>query len=246
MSVCVFIKSMITFHIYNMNSVNVFSLWNIIRIQPFVLLLSRIPIRPKCILPLIAALCLPLTLQGQDNATKPSSIVGQVFMRSKNVLGPPNAENIVFVDLPRTEAEVVLIADGDTLRTETDSFGEFSFSDIVSKQVTLSVISKLGVKTVLFNGALNLKPGENIVMVTSTNDPKTPIVSIEGDKWIYRVVESFRRVAGPKENFAVEMLTKMPGVKYNKRRGLIDIPKEAIYRSYVNGAYIFALDPAAQ
>jgi len=194
-----------------------------------------------------AGLCLPLTLQGQDNATKPSSIVGQVFARSKHIMpSQQSSETIIFVDAPRTEAEVVLIADGDTLRTETDSFGEFSFSDIVSKQVTLSVISKLGVKTVLFNGALNLKPGENIVMVTSTNDPKTPIVSIEGDKWVYRAVESFRRVAGPKEDFAVEMLTKMPGVKYNKRRGLIDIPKEGIYRSYVDGAYIFALDPATQ
>ena len=210
----------------------------------YILMISKIKrliIGSKTSLLLIAGCFLPLTLVGQETSSSPSSIVGQIFQRMET---PPQPRRIS-ADLPII-ADIVLIADRDTIETRSTPQGDFSFSGICSKQVSLFInhSTREGAMTNYFSGTFELMPGENVVIVTMPDPklpPSVPIVTVEGDAWHYHVADGTAR----KQDFAVEMLTKMPGVEYNKKENVISIPGGAIHRAYVDGAYIFALDPSA-
>ena len=90
---------------------------------------------------LVAGLCLPLTLHGQDQpADTLSSIVGKTFYRME-IGDAGQALGIETVDAPVSRIEVILVAAGDTLRTKTDDQGRFSFSGIAARNVTLSMVN---------------------------------------------------------------------------------------------------------
>lgn len=199
---------------------------------------------------------LTLTLYGQNNTTQPSSIVGFYFYRTE----PSASTSVRFTfDNPVSNAEVVLIADGDTLKTSTSpgglEAGEFEFSGITYKLVTLSLECKSGYdpnadSVTPYQGSFELMPGKNIVYIPTERvdgrdlflSSKVPIITMKGDTWVYHFADMKTR----EEDYIVEMLGGMPGVVINKRKGQVTISGNAVHKTEVNGAYVFALDPATQ
>ncbi|MBO6082457.1 MAG: hypothetical protein J6P46_05470, partial [Bacteroidales bacterium] len=107
---------------------------------------------------LIAGICQPFALRGQDQRRDTlSSIVGQTYYRMEiSVSG--QADRMQAYDLPVAGSEVVLVAAGDTLRTKTDNLGKFTFKGIAARQVTLSMADD---DYAPFSESFTLMPGEN-------------------------------------------------------------------------------------
>lgn len=209
------------------------------------------------VLALIAGICLPVTLHGQTERPT-SSIVGQTIMQfvfdNHNISGT--------FEIPSQNAEITLIADGDTLQTRGGAGGIFTYSGISAKTVTLSVT--IPDHPYSFSGSFELMPGENIVLVSIHGIPQPkgfsmqaseePLMKIDGDTWTYHYPTFFNNsVADPRGNpkqpdeklILVNRLRDLPGVEFNKRRGTLTISGPAVHKTYVNGAYVFGLNPEA-
>jgi len=201
------------------------------------------------ILLLIAGLFLPLSLLGQEKpADTLSSIHGQVFKYGSPP--PPFPPSTACFSVP---GMVTMIANGDTLRVEAGTYGIFSVPEIASGQVSIievNVRNSMGQysgRTIPILLSFELMPGENIMLIPVEDFFETmpsanySIVTMEGDDWIFHY-PSMKGIG----LYAADKLKDFPGTKYNKRNETITIPKDGIYRAYVDGAYIFALKPAAE
>ena len=189
----------------------------------------------------IVGFFLPMIVRGQDRETNgPYSIIGQTFYR----FGPACHAH--------QGSEVFLIADADTLHTITDIDGKFTFSVSDSKQVTLYIPvfkNQYGEDALAsVSGTFELMPGENLVLIplkrlnmgpVSINfTPDNPIVTMEGDTWVYHLDDDFFH------DFGIQRLKQLPGVTYNSRKKLIYISGDALQRTFVNGSfYVFGLKP---
>lgn len=209
------------------------------------------------VLALIAGICLPVTLHGQTERPT-SSIVGQAIIQyifdNKSIAGT--------FEIPPSKVEAILIADGDTLQTQGSGGGIFTYSGISARNVTLSVT--IPDHPYSFSGSFELMPGENIVLVSIPGTPRPegspmqaseePLMEIYGDTWTYHYPTLLSNPGGDsrlgerQQNetvFIVNRLKDLPGVEYNKRRGTLTISGPAVHKTFVNGAYIFGLNPEA-
>ena len=197
---------------------------------------------------LIAGICQPFALRGQDQRRDTlSSIVGQTYYRMEiSVSG--QADRMQAYDLPVAGSEVVLVAAGDTLRTKTDNLGKFTFKGIAARQVTLSMADD---DYAPFSESFTLMPGENIVIVprqqkTETLDAASvsaerPVMTMRGDTLVYHAAA----LTVGEGDYAIDLLAQMPGVEVDRTTGQIRISGKSVVRSYVNGALVFGLDPMA-
>ena len=218
--------------------------------------LNRVDIRP--ILALIAGVCLPVTLHGQTEKPASSIVVQtitQIVFDNHNIGGT--------FEFTSPNAEVTLVADGDTLQTLERAEGSiFTYSGISAKTVTLSVV--IPDHPYSFSGSFEVMPGENIVLVSihgvsypagfPMQASEEPLMKIDGDTWTYHYPTFYNTpVADPRGKpkqpdeklFLVNRLKGLPGVEFNKRRGTLTISGPAVHKTFVNGAYIFALNPEA-
>lgn len=209
------------------------------------------------VLALIAGICLPMTLHGQTERPT-SSIVGQAIIQyifdNKIIAGT--------FEVPVSNVEAILIADGDTLQTQGSGGGIFTYSGISARNVTLSVT--IPDHPYSFSGSFELMPGENIVLVSVPGTPQPkgfsmqaseePLMEIYGDTWTYYYPTLLSnpgadsRLLEKQQNetvFIVNRLKDLPGVEFNKRRGTLTISGPAVHKTFVNGAYIFGLNPEA-
>lgn len=218
--------------------------------------LDRIDCWP--VLVLIAGLCLPVTLHGQTE--KPSSsivvqTITQIVFDNHNIGGT--------FEITSPNAEVTLVADGDTLQTLERAEGSiFTYSGISAKTVTLSVV--IPDHPYSFSGSFEVMPGENIVLVSIPGTPRPegflmqaseePLMKIDGDTWTYYYPTLLSNPGGDsrlgerqqnEKVFIVNRLKELPGVEFNKRRNTLTISGPAVHKTFVNGAYIFALNPEA-
>lgn len=197
---------------------------------------------------LITGFFLPLSLLGQEMPEDTlSSIHGQVFKYASPA--PPFPPSTVCLNIP---GWVTMIANGDTLQVETGSGGTFSVPEIASRKVSIIEVSlknSMGQpngRTIPILLSFELMPGENILLIPVEDFFETmpsanySIVTMEGDDWIFH----YPSMIGI-GHYAADKLKDFPGTKYNKRNETITIPKDGIYRAYVDGAYIFALDPSS-
>ena len=195
---------------------------------------------------LVAGLCLPMTLHGQNQpADTLSSIVGKTFYRME-IGDAGQALGIETLDAPVSRIEVILVAAGDTLKTKTDDQGRFSFSGIAAKNVTLSMVND---DYAPFSESFVLMPGENVVIVPRQRKIETldaasvtaeaPVMTMRGDTLVYHAA-ALRVDEG---DYAIDLLRQMPGVEVNRTTGEIRISGKNVARSYVNGALIFGLTP---
>ena len=198
-----------------------------------------------------------MTLHGQTERPT-SSIVGQAIIQyifdNKIIAGT--------FEVPVSNVEAILIADGDTLQTQGSGGGIFTYSGISARNVTLSVT--IPDHPYSFSGSFELMPGENIVLVSVPGTPQPkgfsmqaseePLMKIDGDTWTYHYPTFFNNsVADPRGNpkqpdeklILVNRLRDLPGVEFNKRRGTLTISGPAVHKTYVNGAYVFGLNPEA-
>ena len=195
---------------------------------------------------LVAGLCLPVTLHGQNQpADTLSSIVGKTFYRMEigNAGQTLGIENL---DVPVSRIDVFLVAAGDTLRTKTDDQGRFSFSGIAAKSVTLSMVND---DYAPFSESFVLMPGDNVVIVprqkkietldAATVTAEAPVMTMRGDTLVYHAA-ALRVDEG---DYAIDLLRQMPGVEVNRTTGEIRISGKSVARSYVNGALVFGLSP---
>lgn len=212
----------------------------------------------KSILSLCLVLSVPLTLHGQDrSADTTSSIVGEAF----TIFDIKSAANLGTVlgstYFPKVGFDVILVADGNTLRTKIGTDGRFAFSGITAGLVTLSIVPPKEAKDTPYVGTFELMPGENI-MVIPWQRPETPegsmmqlseepIITIEESTWVYH----FPRITGggyvgnePKEDsYLISKLIGLPGVEYDKKNHLLSISGDAVHRIHINGAFVFGLNP---
>ena len=176
-----------------------------------------------------------------------SSIHGQVF---KYVSPPPPfPPSTACINIP---GWVTMIANGDTLQVETGSGGTFSVPEIASRKVSIIEVSlrnSMGQpdgRTIPIRVSFELMPGENIILIPVEDYLETmpsanySVVTMEEDDWIFHYPSMIGIGA-----FAADKLKDFPGTKYNRRNETITIPKDGIYRAFVDGAYIFALDPSS-
>ena len=210
---------------------------------------------------LVSGLFQSLMNTGQEAAAQSlSSISGHVFIRKVSTYNVfPSIQSFeITVEIPVSGADVILIAGQDTLRTKTSSTGEFSFSGIAPSRVTLYLESRNADHEDFcypFLGSFELMPGENIVIIpreqTTTalvmtlpllSPSQAPVVTADGDTWIYHLPDQSVR----KVDLVVEKLRGLPGVQYKSRKLQLLISGNAVRRTYVNGAYIFGLDPNYQ
>ena len=150
------------------------------------------------------------------------------------------------LDLPAAQTEVVLVAQGDTLRERTNLAGSFSFKKLPVGPVHMSI--SFG-NYEPFSETFELVPGENVVIValrrkTETLDAavvkaKQPVVTQRGDTLVYHAAA----VALQTGDYAIDLLKQFPGVEV--KDGQITVTGKQVRRSYVNGALIFGLDPMA-
>ena len=195
---------------------------------------------------LITGFFLPLSLLGQEKpADTLSSIHGQVFKYASP--SPPFPPSTVCLNIP---GWVTMIANGDTLQVETGSGGTFSVPEIASRKVSIIEVSlknSMGQpngQTIPIRVSFELMPGNNIILIPVEDFFETmpsanySIVTMEGDDWIFHY-PSMKGIG----LYAADKLKDFPGTTYNKRKETITIPKDGIYRAYVDGAYIFALNP---
>ncbi len=197
---------------------------------------------------LIGVGLIPTTLYGQT-ADSSYTIIGQAISRLK---APPSFPVRYTIDSgPGFGEEAILVADGDTLRTDLETSGEFSFSGIKAKQVTLTIVANgkrlenpiyHHIYEQHFSETIVLLPGVNYILIL-LNNPLGPletanasVMTMNGDNWIYHFPEE-----RSKRSTIIENLIGVPGVVYNKRAGTITISGTAVNKKFVNGAYIFAL-----
>jgi hypothetical protein len=197
---------------------------------------------------LITGFFLPLTLWGQEMPEDTlSSIHGQVFKYGSPP--PPFPPSTTCLSV---HGMVTMVSNGDTLRVEAGTYGIFSVPEIASGQVSIIEVSlrnRMGEfdgRTIPILLSFELMPGENIMLIPVEDFFETmpsanySIVTMEGDDWIFHY---------PSDKgiglYAADKLKDFPGTKYNRRNETITIPKDGIYRAYVDGAYIFALDPSS-
>jgi len=181
------------------------------------------------------------TLRGQESDTT-FSIIAQLISRI-------NAMGYVVDNVP-SWADITLVADGDTLRTDVNgNLGGFEFFGIKSKDVTLSIVdynAELGYDIYTpYTGTFELKPGANVILIpmvqtryTSTKPSSTPIMTLKGDKWVYHKPDMSAR----RTDFVVDMMIGLPGVEYNATKGELTISGDVVHCAEVNGAFHFWLD----
>ena len=214
----------------------------------------------KSVLLLTTALSLPLSLRGQDGVQEPfsASIIGDAFVRLE--YRDPTRFNIMTYYNQSGILDVTLITDKDTLRTKTTISGRFSIMGITASRVTLFITPQTSWADP-FSGTFELMPGENIVVVPMERTPfpggspmqvfDGPIMTAEGDTWIYHYpyVVMTDGYAGGVPNYeeyeAISRLKGIPGVKLDARKHELYISGEAVHRTFVNGAYVFGLNPDA-
>lgn len=192
-------------------------------------------------------LCLPLSLHGQDSVQEPfsASIAGQCFLRWTTPPGFPEPATWDWY----VGAYINLEADGEIIETTTDNRGRFAFPEINSRLVRI-VIQNQGQNSVLFVGTIELMPGENIVLFQSLgNSQDRPAITVEGDKWIYRIVSEPPRLPILYTEWTIEKLKSLPGAEYNRRKETITFSGDALRRTKVNGdrgcVYVFGMNPDA-
>lgn len=197
---------------------------------------------------LITGFFLPLSLLGQEKpADTLSSIHGQVFKYASPP--PPFPPSTTCFNV---HGMVTMVSSGDTLRVEAGTYGIFSVPEIASGQVSIIEVSlrnsmgEFNGRTIPILLSFELMPGENIMLIPVEDFFETmpsanhTIVSLDGDDWIFHY-PSMKGIG----LYAADKLKDFPGTTYNKRKETITIPKDGIYRAYVDGAYIFALDPSS-
>ena len=205
--------------------------------------------RCRLVLLLIIGLVLPMTIYGQDRALDPpASIVGETFTVVDHF---HRGLFLTSYTLPKCDVDVILIADGDTLRTKTDGKGRFYFSGIADCQVTLIIEPINKIEDYPFFGTFELMPGENLVIVPwqrpaysagfSLQLSDQPLITAEGDTWVYHYPDIRADVRPRDEDHLVSKLIGMPGVEYNKRKHLLYISGDAVHRTFINGAFVFGL-----
>ena len=200
-------------------------------------------------IPLILALGLLLSqvVRAQDSYAE---IAGRAIIptefktRNPNVASQETVTNIV--EIPASNTEVILVAQGDTLRDRTSPAGSFSFKQLPVGPVHLS-ISFANYEP--FSETIDLVPGKNVVIVafrkkTETLDAavvkdKMPVVTQHGDTLVYHAAA----VALREGDYAIDLLKQFPGVEV--KDGQIVVTGKQVKRSYVNGALVFGLDPMA-
>lgn len=146
-----------------------------------------------------------------------------------------------------------------------DTWGSFSFPDVNASQVTLIVVQNgqllleretperlahydpgvFEVYKEIYKGTFDLMPGENLVYIPiegGTYTDNTTVMTRKGDAWVYRYPDNKGRAAGR----LIDRLIGLPGVEYDKRRGTISISGDAVHKTFVDGAYVFWLDPDAK
>jgi len=217
-------------------------------------------LRVLWLLPLV---CLGIGLQAQTvyaQSDNTSSIVGQAIQRFLFV----NLDKSITAtfEISVTDAETILVADGDTLRTQGGSGGIFTYSGISAGNVTLSVV--IPNYPYSFSGSFELMPGENIVLVSVQTLPQPegflmqaseePMFEMDGDTWTYYYPTAYDMSTysskRPDDNLLlVNRLKDLPGVEFNKRRNTLTISGPAVHKTFVNGdhlcAYVFGLNPEA-
>ena len=189
---------------------------------------------------------LPLILRGQA-VDSPSSIIGQVFRYSSSPSGIAPGTMM----LTPSNCAINAVIDGDTLRVEMDVYGIFTIPEIASKQVSLSLLRTIRniddqYEVTIPLGTFELMPGENVLLIPFDDmfqnlpSDNYSIMTLDGDNWVfhYPSMKGFGK-------YVADKLNDFPGTRYNKRKETITIPKNGIYRAYVDGSYIFALDPSA-
>ena len=197
---------------------------------------------------LIIGLFLPLTLWGQEMPEDSlSSIHGQVFKYASPP--PPFPPSTTCLSV---HGMVTMVSNGDTLRVEAGTYGIFSVPEIASGQVSIIEVSlrnRMGEfdgRTIPIRVSFELMPGNNIILIPVEDYFETmpsanySVVTMEGDDWIFHY-PSMKGIG----LYAADKLKDFPGTKYNRRNETITIPKDGIYRAFVDGAYIFALDPSS-
>lgn len=191
--------------------------------------------------------CLSLALRGQDKNDM-SSLVGIFFMRQET---PASFSNRFNFDQTFADADIVLIAREDTLRLKTDHFGEFNIQHIPSGRVFLAIERKRFDDPSVdwckpYAGSFELMPGKNVILIPTERvgedvmlKSESPVVTMEGDTWIYYPAEMKTREV----DFGIDMLQNLPGAEYNRRKKALYISGDAIRRTFANGAYVFGLKP---
>ncbi len=194
---------------------------------------------------LIVSLFLPVTLWGQQEPLY--SIAGQCFLRWTTPPGYPEPTTFDWdVDTDITLEE----AGGEIIETTTDDRGRFAVPEINSRLVRIVIQDHQGQHSVLFVGTIELMPGENIVLFQSLgNRLDQPAITVEGDKWIYRIVPAPPNLPILYTEWTVEKLKSLPGAEYNRRKETITFSGDALRRTKVNGdrgcVYVFSLNPEA-
>jgi hypothetical protein len=202
---------------------------------------------PRISLILALGLFLSQEVRAQDSYAEIAgrAVVPTEFqMRNPNPAIKERATEII--ELPASNTEVILVAQGDTLRDRTSPAGSFSFKQLPVGPVHLS-ISFANYEP--FSETIDLVPGKNVVIVafrkkTETLDAavvkdKMPVVTQRGDTLVYHA----RAVAQREGDYAIDLLRQFPGVEV--KDGQIVVTGKQVKRSYVNGALVFGLDPMA-
>ncbi len=184
---------------------------------------------------LLSALFAEERSMAQDSA---SSIAGEVIVRQQII------EQSLQYDFPVQGAEVVLVCGRDTLKTETDLRGGFTFTGLVPGEIHMS-IKKDGYAT--FSESFEIVPGKNVILVDlspsggdiepSVATSRPPVMTMKGDTLVYNAAAIDRREG----DYAIDILKQFPGVEVQGRS--ISIVGQNVRRTYVNGAMIFGQDP---
>ena len=195
---------------------------------------------------LIVGLFLPVTLRGQQEPLY--SVAGQCFFRWTTPPGFPEPTTFDW----QYRADVTLEAGGEIIETKTDDRGRFAFPEISSRLVRL-VISEEGRDSVVYDGTIELMPGENIVLfqIWYNNNPNVSAITVEGDKWVFRIVPAPPTLPILYTEWTVEKLKSLPGAEYNRRKETITFSGNTLRRTKVDGVigkgsvYVFGLNPEA-
>ena len=195
---------------------------------------------------LIVSLFLPVTLRGQQEPLY--SVAGQCFFRWTTPPGFPEPTTFDW----QYRADVTLEAGGEIIETKTDDRGRFAFPEISSRLVRL-VISEEGRDSVVYDGTIELMPGENIVLFQfwGKNNNNVSAITVDGDKWIFHIVPAPPTFPILYTEWTVEKLKSLPGAEYNRRKETIILSGDALRRTKVDGVvglgsvYVFGLNPEA-
>ncbi|MBO6082460.1 MAG: hypothetical protein J6P46_05485 [Bacteroidales bacterium] len=177
-----------------------------------------------------------------------SSLVGIYFMRQEPPASYPTRFNF---DQTFADADIVLIAREDTIRLKTDPSGEFNIQHIPSGRVFLAIERKRFDDPSVdwckpYAGSFELMPGKNVILIPTERvgedvmlKSESPVVTMEGDTWIYYPAEMKTREV----DFGIDMLQNLPGAEYNKKEKGLYISGDAVRRTFANGAFVFGLKP---